>query len=64
MSLLPATRVALHRKCSSDSLALGSTTIEKMTPVQRWDGHAREARDWNELRRVRARLPAILAYNS
>lgn len=41
----------MHRRCSSDSVCLPLVTYETMSPVQRWDGHAREATDWNDLRR-------------
>lgn len=42
----------MHRRCSSDSICLPFATNDTMAPVQRWDGHAREATDWNDLRRV------------
>lgn len=56
MSVLQNRNVGLHRRCSSDSFCLPLATIQDMAPVQRWDGRAREATDWNELRRVRCTI--------
>jgi hypothetical protein len=52
MSVPRGTDIAMHRQCSSESLCLPWAATATMSPVQRWDGHAREATDWNELRRV------------